>query len=385
MSHAALVIPGLDRLGGAERQVLLLANGLRQRGWQVSVVALSGTGGRAAAELTAAGVSFQSLGMRKGLADPRGWLRFHRWLRQCKPDVVHAHLPHAAWLARWSRLAVPRKEPGGMAFPGLPILPSLPIFIDTLHSGSTGTLGRRLGYRFSARLPHRVTAVSQAVAEAHLAAGMVRPETLVVLPNGVDTAQWRPITESRAAARVQLGLGDEFLWVTCGRLEPVKDHATLLHAMSQASATAHLAIAGSGPLEPALRHLTRRLDLERRVHFLGFVPDVHPLLQAADGFVLSSLWEGLPMALLEAGACGLPIVASDLRGVREIVDDGQTGRLASGRASAALARALTEVMAMSTAERHAMGERARQSIIARYSLASVLDRWEATYCSLLLD
>lgn len=370
-NHAALVIPGLDRLGGAERQVLLLANGLRQRGWRVSVVALSGTGGSAAADLAAAGISFLSLGMRKGLADPRGWLRFHRWLRQHKPDVVHAHLPHAAWLARWSRLATPSRKRGG------------PVFIDTLHSGSTGTLGRRLGYRFSARLPHWVTSVSQAVAETHLAAGMVRPETLLVLPNGVDTAQWQRVTQPRSVVREQFGLGEEFLWVTCGRLEPVKDHATLLHAMAQASATAHLAIAGNGPLEPELRQLARRLNLEQRVHFLGFVPDVRGLLQAADGFVLSSQWEGLPMALLEAGACGLPIVASDLPAVREIVDDGQTGRLAPGGSSAALARTLAEVMTMPTAERRALGERARQSVIARYALESVLDRWETLYCSLL--
>jgi len=80
LNHVALLIPGLDRIGGAERQLMLLAKGLRGRGWRVSVVALSGTGGDAAAELAGAGIAFLSLEMRKGLADPRGWLRFHRWL-----------------------------------------------------------------------------------------------------------------------------------------------------------------------------------------------------------------------------------------------------------------------------------------------------------------
>ena len=73
MSHVALIIPGLDRIGGAERQVILLAKGLRRRGWKVSVVALSGAGGDAAAELIAAGVAFLTLRMRKGLADP-AWM-----------------------------------------------------------------------------------------------------------------------------------------------------------------------------------------------------------------------------------------------------------------------------------------------------------------------
>ena len=143
MRHVALVIPGLDRIGGAERQVIVLAKGLVQRGWRVSVVALSGTGGSAGGELCDAGVAFLSLGMRKGLADPRGWIRFHRWLRQQAPDVVHAHLPHAAWMARWSRLGA-----------------SVRVVIDTLHSSSTGTWGRSLGYRWSTWLPDKVTAVS---------------------------------------------------------------------------------------------------------------------------------------------------------------------------------------------------------------------------------
>src|ERR1035437_7939965 len=156
MRHVALVIPGLDRVGGAERQVILLATGLVQRGWRVSVVALSGTGGSSAQELRDAGAAFLSLDMRKGLADPRGWVRFHRWLKEKRPDVVHAHLPHAAWMARWSRLGTPVR-----------------VVVDTLHSSSTGTWGRRLGYRWSAWLTDKVTAVSQAVADAHLSAHMV--------------------------------------------------------------------------------------------------------------------------------------------------------------------------------------------------------------------
>jgi len=85
LSHVALVIPGLDRIGGAERQVILLAKGLRRRGWRVTVVALSGTGGDTAAELSAASIGFLTLRMRKGLADPCGWIRFNRWLRRESP------------------------------------------------------------------------------------------------------------------------------------------------------------------------------------------------------------------------------------------------------------------------------------------------------------
>ncbi len=106
MSLVALMIPTIDRIGGAERQVLALAKGLRRRGWNVTVLALAGTGGETAATLEHDGIGFLSLEMRKGLADPRGWLRLHAWLRRHNPDILHAHLPHAAWMARVSgRLA----------------------------------------------------------------------------------------------------------------------------------------------------------------------------------------------------------------------------------------------------------------------------------------
>src|SRR5579863_10224053 len=106
MSHVALMTPTIDRIGGAERQVLLTATGLHRRGWNVTVIALAGTGGDAAEELEREGIDYLSLEMRKGLADPRGWLRLVAWLRENKPDVLHAHLPHAAWMARTVRLLV---------------------------------------------------------------------------------------------------------------------------------------------------------------------------------------------------------------------------------------------------------------------------------------
>ncbi len=366
MSHVALVVPGLDRVGGAERQVMLLAKGLAGRGWRVTVVALSGTGENAARELAAAGAGFLSLGMRKGLADPRGWLDLHRWLKRERPEVVHAHLPHAAWMARWSRLGAPLRA-----------------VVDTLHSSSTGGMGRRLGYRWSDWLVDRVTGVSRAVAETHLSVGMVSGEKLTVVPNGVDAEVWRPDAATRKIVRQELGLDGEFLWFAAGRLEPVKEYPALLQAMAGLPETARLVIAGTGPLEGDLRRLSGELGLEGRVRFLGFEPEVRRWMQAADGFVLSSRWEGLPMALLEAAACGLPAVATDVPGTREAVMDGETGLLAAPGNGLALEGAMSGMMRMSAEERGKMGERARQRVVREFSLEVVLDRWEALYGELL--
>jgi glycosyltransferase involved in cell wall biosynthesis len=362
VSHAALAIPGLDRLGGAEQQLLLLAHGLRRRGWRVSVIALSGAGGKAADALAAAGIHFASLHMHKGVADPRGWVRFHRWLAREKPDVLHAHLPHATWLTRWSRLALPRLT-----------------IVDTLHSSSTGGFGRHIGYRLSDWLAGTVTAVSEPVAEAHRTAGLVSPKKLIVVPNGIDTAILKPDRSVRDAMRRELGFREEFLWIASGRLEPVKDYGTLLQAMRQLPAHARLLIAGGGSLAEELLGLASRLGLESRVRFLGFVPEMPLYLQAADAAVLSSLWEGLPMSLLEAGACALPAVATDVPGSREAVEHGVTGLLAPAGDPGALAAAMRTLMQSSADERRKMGERSRQRIVERYSMEAVLDRWESIY------
>ena len=366
LKHIALVIPSLDRIAGAEQQTILLAAGLQQRGWRVSVVALSGQAGPAADSLTAQGVQFLTLGMRKGLVDPRGWIRFHRWIKHEKPDIVHAHLPHAAWFARWSRLASP-----------------LRVQLDTLHSSSTGSLGRHLGYRLSNWLPDRVTAVSQAVADSHRAARMVLQRTLVVLPNGVEVHTHQIDAASRSALRREAGLEDVFLWFAAGRLESVKDYPTLLSAMHRLPESAHLVIAGAGPLEAELRRMAQQLGVDHRIRFLGFEPNVRRWMHAADGFVLSSRWEGLPMALLEAAACALPSVATDVPGTREVIVANQTGLLAAAGNVPALAQAMTRLMQTPPEQRSAMGNSARQHITQSFSLGSVLDRWESLYNSLL--
>ncbi len=363
--HIALLIPGLDRIGGAEGQVLLLARGMRRRGWRVSVVVLSGDGGQAAAKLQAAQIDFVSLGFRRGLADPRGWRRFREWLRSEQPDLLHAHLPHAAWLARAARL-----------------WGSAPALVDTLHSSATGGWVRHLLYRLSRGLPDGVTAVSYAAAETHLLAHMVRAETLHVIPNGIDFHRFRLDRSARQALRAGLGAEDSFLWLAVGRLDRVKDYPTLLRAVSGLPADVSLWIAGAGPEEKALKALALWLGLGSRVRFFGFRADVDQLMQAADGFVLSSRWEGMPVALLEAAGCELPIVATDVQGTREAVECLGAGRLVAPGDPAALASGMRDTMQRPAAQLRAMAAHARRNAELRFALDVVLDEWESIYRSL---
>jgi glycosyltransferase involved in cell wall biosynthesis len=366
VKHVAYLIPTLDRIGGAEQQVILLASGLAKRGWRVSVITLSGTGGDAKERLQSTGIDFLSLHMRKGLADPRGWIRLNRWIKVNHPDVVHAHLPHASLLARWSRIASPVR-----------------VLVDTIHSPATGGTACKFGYRMSAGLPDAVTAVSQAASETWLTSGMVNEEKLATIPNGVDLDHWKSDRKARDAMRQELCLSDEFLWLAVGRLDLVKDHATLLRAFSRLSSNARLVIAGEGPLKSQLNSLVKALALGDRVSFPGFQIDVLRWMRAADAFVLSSRWEGLPMAMLEACACELPAVTTDIAGAREVLFEALCIPAAAVGDADLLAASMNAVMCLPEMDRSNLGCRMRQSVVERFSLDIVLNKWEDLYRALL--
>jgi glycosyltransferase involved in cell wall biosynthesis len=366
MNHVAMMIPGIDRLGGAERQVMHLACGLRRRGWLVTLIALSGSGGDASRELMASGVGFLSLKMHKGLADPAGWLRLRNWIRANRPDILHGHLPHAAWMARWSRVTAPVR-----------------VVVDTIHTSSCGTLGRQLGYRCSNWLTDGVSAVSHGAADAYTNARMVADERLAVIPNGVDVRRWTSTPSDRSAFRAALGIRDEFLWVAAGRLEAVKNFSVLLEAFERLGHAARLVIVGSGSMKAELQARSAGLGLTGRVIFPGFDRDLLRWMQAADAFVLPSRWEGLPMVLLEAGACSLPSVATDIPGSRDVVQHGRTGLLARPGSAVALAEAMNALMRLAPAARAVLGHNARLHIEARFDLDMIVDQWADFYRQLL--
>jgi glycosyltransferase involved in cell wall biosynthesis len=182
-------------------------------------------------------------------------------------------------------------------------------------------------------------------------------------------------------------VGDAFLWLAVGRLEPPKDYANLLDAAAHLQTTAKdnwvICVAGQGPLLAELRSRADSLGIADRVRFLGVRKDIPDLMNAADGYVMSSAWEGMPMVLLEAAATGLPIVATDVGGNREVVLDGNTGFLVPPKDPEALAETMLHVMALSRDERGRLGEAGRTHVESNYSLDQIVERWEALYHELL--
>jgi glycosyltransferase involved in cell wall biosynthesis len=369
VTRVALLTTSLAR-GGAESQIVQCAMALRRRGWETAVVSLLDAAAFVE-ELASEGVPVHSLGMRPGHANPRGLVRLIGFLRVFRPQILHSHLFHANLAARVVRLFAP-----------------VPVVISTLHSVAessrdrTGVELRDWAYRLTDPLADMVTAVSEAVADRHRSHGAARAAKLRVIPNGVDTSRYRPDLARRKSMRREMGIEERFVWLAAGRLLWKKDHASLLRAFAR-QPDAVLLIAGEGPESDRLRLQVRELAMEARVRFLGTREDLPALMNAADGFALSSVVEGLPMVLLEAAASGLPAVATDAGGVRACVADGETGFVVPRSDGDALAAAMSRLALLPAQTRARMAKAARAWAVERFDIDTVTAEWERTYRELL--
>lgn len=203
------------------------------------------------------------------------------------------------------------------------------------------------------------------------------------IPNGVDVRQFRPASDTeRQALRGELGLPEGPLVVFTGRFVPAKGLDVLLNAwpaVRERVPEARLLLVGDGELRGALEQQAAALGLGDAVIFAGGHDDPAPFLRAADLFVLPSRAEGMPVALLEAMACGLPAVATRVGGSEELIADGESGRLVASESPAALAAALGELLRRPGL----MGAKARQRIVDHYSLDQIAGRYAALYNRIL--
>jgi len=353
-------------LGGADQQLLSAAQVLRDRGHEIRIVSLTPLGpmGLQARSL---GLVTDSLEMRRGVPDPRGLARLVRIVRAWKPDVVHSHMVHANLMARALRLLVP-----------------VPVLVSTIHNVYEGGPLLMAGYRLTNGLVDHMTIISQAAADRFVAERIVPGRLLTVIANGVDTDRMRSLPpEGRAALRGGMSVSDqEFVWLAVGRFEVAKDYPNMLRAFAavrEREPRAVLVIVGQGSLQAEAEALTAELRLREAVRFLGARDDVPAVMSAADGYVMSSAWEGMPMVLLEAAAAGLPIVATAVGGNGEVVRDGESGFLVPARDSEVLRAGMLRLMALPEEQRRAMGERGREHVRANYGLQRVAERWERVY------
>jgi len=354
-------ITGLYLGGGAEAQLVRIARHMAESGWRVSVVSLMPVL-EYGSVLERSGITVSSLGIPRGRYDPRALTRLVATLRRERPDVLCTFMFHANVLGRFAaRIA------------------GVPKVVSSVRNTTFGGAWADRLLRWTDGLCDVTTTNSQRGASLLAERALVRREALHVIPNGIDVAAMDAVPPDREWLAAELGIDEgTFVWVSIGRLEPQKAHGVSIEALARLVARGagpHLAIVGEGSERERLEREVDSAGLRRYVSFVGLRSDVPRWLRSADGMVLASRWEGLPNVVMEAQAAGTPVVATDVGGVAELVDDGVSGLLVPPGEPQALATAMERLMSLPAAERTELSNRARRHVEGRFGLSTVMGRW----------
>jgi glycosyltransferase involved in cell wall biosynthesis len=316
----------------------------------------------------------------------RIWQALVRLVREYDIDVVQTHLLRSL---DFLTLFLPYVTDLGVVLWTFHSVNFLPTKRDALRRYQWLSKPKRYAYRLLYRLASRqvsgCVAVSDQVRESMLKLiGPIR-DKITVICNGVDVARYQQPVD-RGRVRRQLGFSsEEKLLITVGTLKEEKGHQYLIEAATKVVhryPNAHFLFVGDGERRSVLQAQANACGLSERIHFLGNRQDVSELLIASDVFVLPSFWEGLSMALLEAMAAGLPIVASEVSGTVQVVAPNETGILVPPGDAQRLARAIDQVLADPT-QAQAMGAAARRRIEEEFSARKQADEYLSLYRRLL--
>ena len=358
-------VESLDR-GGLERMVLDLVKYQHRQGHRCQVVCLY-SAGSLAHELSELGIAVKVCGKRHG-PDVRALARARAMVRAHATDVLHTHNAVAHYQAVLATLGLPMR-----------------CIINTRHGmGVNRNASRREWlYRRALARTDVVVTVCEAARNDAIRRGIVPATKVRVVPNGIHVERFQtasPAMHERLAHLLDLPVQTTIIG-TVGRLNWAKDQRGLIRAFKRVHAQhadTALVLIGDGELRASLQQSAIDEGVAGSVHFLGDRGDVRELLRGLNMFVLSSLSEGYSMALLEASAVALPIVATKVGGNGEIVRDDVTGRLAPAGNPAALAEAM---LALLRHPQHAMalGQAARAWVEQYGSLEAMAMRYAQLY------
>lgn len=345
---------GLSK-GGAETQLVRLASELRRRQWAVAIASITGTCDYSN-QIQQAEIDFFPIYHSQTWRPTKLFKTFRQAKKVCnqwKPDILISFLYHANIFSSILSLTT-----------GLPS-------ISSVRNERFGGAVREWLASLASKANVLVTINSANAAAALIQRGVLPADRTVVLPNAISVGPQRSAEDFQQGARLR--------WLAVGRLYPQKDYPNLLNAFRivvDFFPQARLRIAGSGPLLSLVTEQISNLQLNHCVDVLGQRDDIDDLLRDSDALVLSSAWEGMPNVIMEAMANGLPVVATEVGGVPELVAHGETGLLCRPRDSAALAAAMLQLAKMTPHERFHYGEAGRQRIARLYSIDSIASRWE---------
>ena len=355
------VITGLG-VGGAEKIVTSLADALADQGHELVIAYLNGE-----ALVTPKNHSIQLVNLN--LNSPKDALfssiKLRKLIKAFEPDVLHSNLVHANILSRLIRVVAP-----------------VPKLITSAHNTNEESRLRMLAYRMTDKLTDISTNVSQEAVDAFIDQKAVKSGRMINLHNSISTKEFTFSNSNRIRLRNELKINNNTqLLLAVGRLNEQKDYPNLLsafaHLVNNIEKDIKLAIVGDGPLKDNLNELSRDLEIENKVMFLGIRKDIPALMSAADTFVLSSAWEGFGLVVAEAMSCERVVVATDCGGVKEVV--GAAGFLVPPKDSLKLADALQIALNLSDRDKLELGNKARSRIEDNYSISSATQKWLSLY------
>ena len=359
LSHAFAV-------GGAEEMVLNLVRHLPPH-YEPAVVCIH-EAGPIGLEIQQTGVPFNVLGLKPGLLRPFDVLRLQDFLYQCQPDIVHTFLLTGSLYGRFAAM-----------------MARVPVVIGTeVNVYERKRPLHALAERWLMRGTDAVIASAESVREFYIKQINADPAKVEVIYNAVDWSRLETTISREDMRRAMDVPVDGPLLGIIARLTEQKGHRVLLDALAQRPdlSRAHLVIVGDGPLSAALQRQAAGLGIADRVRFLGARRDLGNILSAIDVFVMPSFWEGLPLAMVLAMGAGLPVVATRVAGIPEVVQDGVNGLLVTPGESGELGAALSRVVNDDTT-RVLLGQAARAFVRPRFGVDGYVNAITGLYDRLL--
>ncbi|MGB7538130.1 MAG: glycosyltransferase [Anaerolineales bacterium] len=372
----AIVIARLN-VGGPATHVIELAAGLPRDRFTVRLIA--GREGRGEAGMhylaEAKGIrpeSVASLSPHLGPGDIIAFFHLLRIFREWKPDVVHTHTAKAGAVGRAAARCA-----------------GVPVIIHTFHGHVLrGYFPRPLERLFRGieraltRITDRLVTLSPALKTDLVEMGIAGQEKIEVVPLGMDLAPLLGCDARRGELRAELGFPSEYPLVgIVGRLVPIKNHRLFLEAarsMVDSGSSARFIAIGDGELRDFLRNLASEMGIADRIRFLGWRKDMVPIYAGLDLLALTSDNEGTPVALIEGMAAGVPVVATAVGGVPDIVRDGITGRLVPPGDPDAMRRAWDAALSEKETTNR-MSREARREVEERFGRERMLSAMSALY------
>ncbi len=314
------------------------------------------------------GIEVYDLGMTKGNYSFSSISKLFRLIRKISPQCLITFNYPANIAGRIIKIFSPRVQ-----------------LITSIRSSTFGSKKREILIKLTRNLDKYTVPNSSRVAENFLSKGVIDKDRLRVIPNAIALNLSKPEGLNSKANDIRnevLGNGnDKFLWLAVGRHEIAKDYQNMINAFSNLKAAkprpCHLMIVGSGTLTDTITDLISENNLDKDVTLISQKDDVSPYYIAADAFVSSSAWEGMPNVTVEAMQMKLPVVTTNVGEIPNIVENNKTGLIVPSKDSQLLAEAMGKVMTMSDDDRQNFGTSASQFVNTQFNIDKIVNLWQA--------